>query len=859
MRPKFRTFIIIFLLLGFRGRAFSQSDSDPNVVFPRVDIEPGEIIFCFEADDEIRSTPAIGEDGTIYFGTQNATLYAVDPNGKLKWNWMYETTGWGPLAFEAAPVIADDGTIYVADDIVIPNYLFAISPEGEKKWQYITKAVYGSMYASPVLLSDGTIFAGGHGGGRLPSGQIVALSPNGEVLEGFPIYTQPILASPVAVNDVVIVGGTAWRNGYNQVFAVNKNSDILWRTELYDMKYTSGVFHLSSLAADHKDNIYAANNFEEYFPDTGPPIVYSTLVQLDSLNGEKLFEMEIPTLSIVVGSPVIDSAVQGANVIVATENAHVVSINPYADGEKLNYDLDLGENSEAVGTPVIGDNGKLYHAVNSFGDTNQIDIFEINADGTINDDVIVTILNDQVSSSLTMDNNGVIYFGTKGGKMYAVQTGARGLSRDAPWPTFRHDIRNTGNSELHPRRESTQAGEILFCFEADGQIISTPSIADDGTIYFGTQNATLFAVEPNGNPKWQWKYDGWGPQAFESSPLIGDDGTIYVADDIAIPNYFFALSPEGEKKWEYETHVVYGAMDASPVLLSDGTIFAGAHGFSGYSGPVGQLVALTSDGAVLDGFPLYTKAIYNSPVAVDDVVVVGESGLNYTWVFAINKNAEILWETKLYNSNSSYWRVTLSSLAVDHEKNILVAQNSTSGSSNFTKSTIFQFDSLSGEQLFEMEISKQSRVVGSPIIDAAEFGANVIVATEDAHIVSLNPYADGEKLNYDLVLGENSEAAGTPVIGNNGMLYHAVNSFNDPNQIDILEINADGTINDDFFVTILNDEVSSSLTMDNNGVIYFGTKGGKLYAVQTGARGLSSQAPWPTFRHDTRNTGNSGL
>jgi hypothetical protein len=198
-------------------------------------------------------------------------------------------------------------------------------------------------------------------------------------------------------------------------------------------------------------------------------------------------------------------------------------------------------------------------------------------------------------------------------------------------------------------------------------------------------------------------------------------------------------------------------------------------------------------------------------------------------------------------------------LAVDCEKNIFVAQNFTSGSSTFTKSTIFQFDFLTGEKLFEMEISEQSRVVGSPIIDAAEFGANVIVATENAHVVSLNPYAYGGIMKYDLELGENSEAVGSPVIGDNGKLYHAVNRVVDANQIDIFEINADGTVNDDFIVTILNDQVSSSLTMDNNGVLYFGTKGGKLYAVQTGASGLSSEAPWPTFRHDTRNTGNSGL
>ena len=411
--------------------------------------ESDEILFCLEADGEIISTPAIGDDGTIYFGTQNATLYAVDCNGILKWTWRYDLEDWwGPLAFEAAPVIGDDGTIYVADDIAIPNYLFAISPEGQKKWEYITHVVYGSMDASPVLLSDGTIFAGGYGGGRSFSGQLVALTPDGTVLEGFPIDTGAILASPVVVDDVVIAGADAGRRVHNEVLAVNKSANIIWNIELDGDVDGSRWYSVSSLAVDCYKNIFVVNNCENYFSETGLTVLSSSIVQLDPVNGEILFEMEIPTDSIVVGSPVIDAAEVGANVIVATQNAYIISLNPYADGEKLNYDLVLSENSEAVGSPVIGDNGKLYHAVNSVTNANQIDIFEINADGTINDNFDVTITNDQVSSSLTMGNNGVLYFGTKQGKLYAVQTSANALSSNAPWPTFRHDTRNTGNPSM---------------------------------------------------------------------------------------------------------------------------------------------------------------------------------------------------------------------------------------------------------------------------------------------------------------------------------------------------------------------------------------------------------------------------
>jgi len=38
--------------------------------------------------NSILSSPAIGSDGTIYFGSLDGNLYAVDPAGALKWNYQ---------------------------------------------------------------------------------------------------------------------------------------------------------------------------------------------------------------------------------------------------------------------------------------------------------------------------------------------------------------------------------------------------------------------------------------------------------------------------------------------------------------------------------------------------------------------------------------------------------------------------------------------------------------------------------------------------------------------------------------------------------------------------------------------------
>src|SRR6056297_3306428 len=54
-------------------------------------IDNGDILWRFQADDEINSTPTIGPDGTIYFGSYDNNLYALESNGDLKWK--FETEG----------------------------------------------------------------------------------------------------------------------------------------------------------------------------------------------------------------------------------------------------------------------------------------------------------------------------------------------------------------------------------------------------------------------------------------------------------------------------------------------------------------------------------------------------------------------------------------------------------------------------------------------------------------------------------------------------------------------------------------------------------------------------------------------
>jgi len=99
------------------------------------------------ANADIRSSPAIASDGTIYFGTGRDRLYAVNPEGTKKWE--YDTSH---LSVMSSAAIGGDGTIYFSAQ----QKIIALSPGSGKLWELDA----GDDVSSPSIGPDGTIFVG---------------------------------------------------------------------------------------------------------------------------------------------------------------------------------------------------------------------------------------------------------------------------------------------------------------------------------------------------------------------------------------------------------------------------------------------------------------------------------------------------------------------------------------------------------------------------------------------------------------------------------------------------------------------------------------------------------------------------
>ena len=93
------------------------------------------------------TSPAIGSD-TIYVGTYDNHLNALNLDGSLKWS--YETGG----SVSSSPALGSDCTIYVGSN---DNYLYALNQDGSLKWSYETG---GYVRSSPAIGNNGTIYIG---------------------------------------------------------------------------------------------------------------------------------------------------------------------------------------------------------------------------------------------------------------------------------------------------------------------------------------------------------------------------------------------------------------------------------------------------------------------------------------------------------------------------------------------------------------------------------------------------------------------------------------------------------------------------------------------------------------------------
>jgi len=374
---------------------------------------PGTQKWSLSLNNEIYSSPAIGSDGTIYVGSDDSTLYAINPNGMQKW--AFNTGG----KIFSTPAIISDGTIYVGCE---NGNLYAINPNGTKKWS-LSISPNNEIVSSPAIAGDETIYIGSQ------DNKLYAINPDGTqkwtIATGGAIKSCPAIGS----DGTIYVGCDD-----TKLYAINPDGTQKWAFNTGD-----GIFSSPAIGFDgtifvgcEDYNLYAIN------PD-------GTKKWSFLLNNE------------IISSPAIGS---DGTIYIGGEDGNLYAINP--NGTKK-WSLSISPNNEIVSSPAIGSDGTIH--IGSFDSK----LYAINPNGT---QKWAFNTGGVIFSSLSIGSDGTIYVGCDDHYFYAIYSDCGGIANTG-WSKFRGDIKNTGNSaDIYGLTLNSQ---LDFNFITSGQYYSKPS------------------------------------------------------------------------------------------------------------------------------------------------------------------------------------------------------------------------------------------------------------------------------------------------------------------------------------------------------------------------------------------------
>ncbi len=158
---------------------------------------------------------------------------------------------------------------------------------------------------------------------------------------------------------------------------------------------------------------------------------------------------------------------------------------------------------------------------------------------------------------------------------------------EAPWPCMRGNPRNTGRSPLVRGDGGFEpAARMAFrCWPTGNGIFSTPIIGAGEIIYVGSADKHFYAFDPvSGEQRWRFQTG----ECIDSAGCIAEDGTVYFASCDAS---MYGLDPDGSKRWQlspfaerqhFSPSTIYW-WEANVCLGPNGWLYAGNDDFNFYA------------------------------------------------------------------------------------------------------------------------------------------------------------------------------------------------------------------------------------------------------------------------------------
>jgi|GEM_PF-3118437 len=696
-----------------------------------------------EIDGYFSTAPVIGANGTIYAGAGSRLIAFQPSSGTSKWEFTTPIAPSGYPAIKAItsePVISNNGTIYFSALTFGSSggAIYAIHPDGYPKWFFSSGT---TVYTSPLLAKDKTIY--------YPADKLHVLDLSGKELWS---KEDAGYSSPVLSNDGTIFGVSYNNKG---VFALAGTSGGLaighWPAFGHDPQHTcqhddSFVGIPPTITVQRESQIIKSGQTATFIvAATGDPVI--NYQWFEGANGDR--SKPVGSNSPSYTSPPLTRM---TNYWVEAENTSGkdISINAMASTGNVSevkwlYNTNLS-NDHALDGEIMGGVGLAKDGTLYFG-VQDARLYAMKPDGTLKWITKVQAHTDQEEltnmisfATPVVGPDGTIYINTLGyyidgssdqhdfGFLWAInpdgsekwryETGnfEAGSGSMAPWLRGSAAIGHEGtvyvvsdDGVLHAVNPDGSLKWKFLSYENKGWLRGLdgkpPVVGLDGTIYFAAEGefklfemskreARLFAINPDGSLKWDFKLVEGKLFASEYPPCIGPDGKIFVDNGEGTATMLYAINPNGTKAWEFQVGTLaasspvvgadsivyiggwsyissqyriklfaihpdgtekwrfpksgdpekYGYQLANPVIGADNNIYFGYH-TSSYAGGDGRLYALRPDGTPLWSNPPNLGAIGNSPavIAPDGTLYVG-TGEGYTnmyrgKLYAVNTTA----------------------------------------------------------------------------------------------------------------------------------------------------------------------------------------------------------------------------
>ena len=173
---------------------------------------PGTKLWEFPTGGEVTSSPAVGVDGTLYFGSMDGKLYALNPNGTKRWDFAADA------GIEASPAVDVDGTIY----FLAGTNAYALYPNGTNKWKYSAAA---NVTGAPAIGGRTSLYF------STTDGKLYSLSR----LTGAKKWTFTAASVSAWPQMAVAADGTVYVRSNTNLVAIGSGGTLKWTVAISDV------------------------------------------------------------------------------------------------------------------------------------------------------------------------------------------------------------------------------------------------------------------------------------------------------------------------------------------------------------------------------------------------------------------------------------------------------------------------------------------------------------------------------------------------------------------------------------------------------------------------------------------------